>query len=46
VIPASARIGRNVKIGGDVRPADFKSKRVKSGGSVERKVRKPRGKKA
>jgi len=46
VIPASARIGRNVRIAEGVRPADFKSKRVKSGGSVERKVRKPRGKKA
>jgi len=46
VIPASARIGRNVRIAEGVRPADFKSKRVKSGGSVERTARKPRGKKA
>ena len=46
VIPASARIGRNVKIAGDVRPADFKSKRVKTGGSVEPQGgRKPRGRK-
>jgi glucose-1-phosphate adenylyltransferase len=35
VIPASARIGRNVRIAGGVRPSDFKSKRVKTGGSVE-----------
>jgi len=45
VIPASARIGRNVRIAGEVRPADFKSKRVKSGGSVEHKVRRAKGKK-
>jgi glucose-1-phosphate adenylyltransferase len=45
VIPASARIGRNVRIAEGVRPADFRSKRVKSGGSVERKVRQPRAKK-
>ena len=42
VIPASARIGRNVRIAGDVRPADFKSKRVPSGGSVEVKTRRAR----
>jgi glucose-1-phosphate adenylyltransferase len=41
-IPASARIGRNVRIAGDVRPADFKSKRVPSGSSVEVKARKAR----
>jgi len=45
VIPASARIGRNVKIAGDVRPADFKSKRVKTGGSVVRREQKRKGKK-
>jgi glucose-1-phosphate adenylyltransferase len=48
VIPASARIGRNVRIAGDVRPADFKSKRVPSGSSVEAKAlraRKPRTRK-
>jgi len=43
VIPASARIGRNVKIAGDVRPADFKSKRVKTGGSVVRREKKAKG---
>ena len=41
-IPASARIGRNVRIAGDVRPADFKSKRVKSGSSIEAKARRAR----
>ncbi len=46
VIPASARIGRNVRIAGDVRPADFRSKRVPSGGSVEHKPSRSRGKKA
>jgi glucose-1-phosphate adenylyltransferase len=45
VIPASARIGRNVRIAGDVRPADFKSKRVPSGGSVELKAHRARGRK-
>ena len=37
VIPASARIGRNVRIAEGVRPADFRSKRVPSGGSVEKR---------
>jgi len=46
VIPASARIGRNVRIAEGVRPADFKTKRVKTGGSVERRAPKPRSKKA
>ena len=45
VIPASARIGRNVRIAEGVRPADFKTKRVKTGGSVERRARKSRSKK-
>jgi len=45
VIPASARIGRNVRIAGDVRPADFRSKRVKSGGSIEPRPRRAKGKK-
>ena len=44
-IPASARIGRNVRIAGDVRPADFKSKRVKSGSSIEAKARKTKARK-
>jgi glucose-1-phosphate adenylyltransferase len=35
IIPAGARIGRNVKVAGGVRPADFTSRTVKSGGSVE-----------
>jgi glucose-1-phosphate adenylyltransferase len=33
-IPAGARIGRNVRIGEDVRTADFASRTVRSGGSV------------
>ena len=33
-IPAGARIGRNVRIGEDVRAADFTSRTVRSGGSV------------
>jgi glucose-1-phosphate adenylyltransferase len=41
VIPASARIGRNVRIDERVRPSDFRSKRVPSGGSVERRDRRP-----
>ena len=36
VIPRSARIGRNVRIGGDVRGSDFKSRIVRSGSSVDR----------
>ena len=35
VIPRGARIGRNVKIAGDVRSADFVSRVVRSGASVE-----------
>ncbi len=46
VIPASARIGRNVRIAEGVRPADFASKRVESGGSVEHRARKPRSREA
>ena len=37
VIPAGARIGRNVRIAEDVRPSDFTTKTIKSGGSVEPK---------
>ncbi len=46
VIPASARIGRNVRIGENVRPSDFRSRRVKSGGSVEHRASRPRTRKA
>jgi glucose-1-phosphate adenylyltransferase len=46
VIPASARIGRNVRIAGDVRPADFKSRRVPSGSSIDIKSRRARKPKA
>jgi glucose-1-phosphate adenylyltransferase len=36
IIPRGQRIGRNVKIGGDVRAADFQSRTVRSGDSVVR----------
>jgi len=42
VIPASARIGRNVRIAEDVRPSDFTSRRIRSGGSVELRGRRGR----
>ena len=35
VIPRAARIGRNVKVASDVRSADFKTRVVRSGESVE-----------
>ena len=35
VVPRGARLGRNVKVGGNVRSVDFKTRVVKSGGSVE-----------
>jgi glucose-1-phosphate adenylyltransferase len=34
-IPRGARIGRNVKIGGDVRASDFSSRIIRSGSSVD-----------
>jgi glucose-1-phosphate adenylyltransferase len=40
-IPAGARIGRNVRIAANVRPSDFSSRTVRSGGSVEKRVVKP-----
>jgi glucose-1-phosphate adenylyltransferase len=42
VIPRGARLGRNVKIGGDVRSADFRSRVVRNGESVEARKRSPR----
>jgi len=36
IIPRGARIGRNVKVGADVRTSDFTRRVVKSGDSVER----------
>ena len=36
VIPRGVRIGRNVKIGGDVRTSDFATRVVKTGATVER----------
>ena len=41
IIPAGARIGRNVRIGEGVRPSDFTTKIIKSGGSVEAKRARP-----
>jgi ADP-glucose pyrophosphorylase len=35
VIPRAARIGRNVKVASDVRSADFRTRVVRSGESVE-----------
>jgi glucose-1-phosphate adenylyltransferase len=35
VIPRGVRIGRNVKIGGDVRASDFKVRVVKTGSTIE-----------
>jgi glucose-1-phosphate adenylyltransferase len=46
IIPRGARIGRNVKIAGDVRTSDFLSKVIKTGSSVEpvgERRRRPRG---
>jgi glucose-1-phosphate adenylyltransferase len=42
IIPAGVRIGRNVRIAGDVRPADFMGRTVRTGGSVEPKPRRGR----
>jgi glucose-1-phosphate adenylyltransferase len=37
IVPRGARIGRNVKIGADVRTTDFVKRVIKSGDSVERR---------
>ena len=43
VIPRGVRIGRNVKVAGDVRSSDITGRVVKSGATVERSLpRKPR----
>src|SRR3954471_14282845 len=39
IVPRGARLGRNVKIGGNVRSVDFGSRVVKAGESVESKER-------
>jgi len=44
VVPRGIRVGRNVKIGGDVRASDFVSRVVRSGSTVER--REPRARPA
>jgi glucose-1-phosphate adenylyltransferase len=46
IIPRGARLGRNVKVAGDVRSADFASRVVRSGESVEVKARPARGREA
>jgi len=35
IVPRGARLGRNVRIGGDVRSSDYKSRVVRTGGSIE-----------
>ncbi|MFZ5854692.1 MAG: glucose-1-phosphate adenylyltransferase subunit GlgD [Chloroflexota bacterium] len=42
VIPRGVRIGRNVKIGGDVRATDFPRRVIPSGETVERREEPPR----
>src|SRR4051794_25480685 len=42
LIPRGVRIGRNVKIAGDVRTSDFVGRVVKTGASVERQVERRR----
>ena len=37
IVPRGARIGRNVKIGADVRTTDFVKRVIRSGDSVERR---------
>jgi glucose-1-phosphate adenylyltransferase len=35
IVPRGARLGRNVKVGGNVRSSDFRTKVVRTGGSVD-----------
>jgi glucose-1-phosphate adenylyltransferase len=42
VIPRGVRLGRNVKVGGQVRSSDFATRTVRSGGTVERRSDKAR----
>ena len=37
VIPRGARLGRNVKVGGEVRATDWTKRVIPSGGTVERR---------
>ncbi len=39
VVPRGARLGRNVRVGGQVRSSDFATRTVRSGGTVERRHR-------
>ena len=43
VIPRSVRIGRNVRVDGDVRATDFPGRLIRSGSTVERRDREARG---
>jgi hypothetical protein len=36
VLPRGTRLGRNVKVGGDVRTSDFRQRVYRSGSTVER----------
>jgi glucose-1-phosphate adenylyltransferase len=38
IVPRGARLGRNVKVGEQVRSADYPARTVRSGGTVERKA--------
>jgi glucose-1-phosphate adenylyltransferase len=38
VVPRGSRLGRNVKIGEQVRSGDYRGRTVRSGGTVERKA--------
>jgi glucose-1-phosphate adenylyltransferase len=46
MIPRSCRIGRNVKIAGDLRTSDFSGRVIRSGASVERASSRRRGRAA
>ncbi len=39
VVPRGARLGRNVKVGERVRPADFPTRTIRAGGTVDHKAR-------
>ena len=43
ILPRGTRLGRNVKVGGDVRTSDFRARVVKSGSTVERSDRRRTG---
>jgi glucose-1-phosphate adenylyltransferase len=43
VLPRGTRLGRNVKVGGDVRTSDFRARVIRSGSTVERSDRRSPG---